>query len=272
MAKVVHVKKAQQRYKTVPVIDPATGLQKQTPVMKGDKQKTDKQGNPVFRKQTKDDKTQPLPPYNCGACSKPIEVGTPYKHVSLKSGPYGGTTLRRHEGCPNWKQSELTMSKMSGVYAAQEDFEDRIDDCNSVEDLEALRDDVAEQIKAVGEEYGESADNIEDGFGHETYVSTELREKQEALEGWGDDIESVSFDEVPDCETCDGRGHLAADSPGLDMESLTDEQKTLLDDTGEIDCEDCEQTGKAVEGSEQFDEWLDEQRESLRTVVDDCPI
>ena len=34
MARVTHVKKAQQRYATVPVIDPETGEPKRTPVMK----------------------------------------------------------------------------------------------------------------------------------------------------------------------------------------------------------------------------------------------
>lgn len=33
MARIAHVKAARQRYATVPVIDPETGEQKQTPVM-----------------------------------------------------------------------------------------------------------------------------------------------------------------------------------------------------------------------------------------------
>lgn len=50
MAKVIKVKSARQRYGTVPVIDPATGKQKVTPVMKSDgSQKLTKAGRPPRR-------------------------------------------------------------------------------------------------------------------------------------------------------------------------------------------------------------------------------
>ena len=67
---------------------------------------------------------------------------------------------------------------MAGVYAAQEAWEDAIADVESQEDVEQALSDLGDAIEEVAEEYGESADNIEDGFGHETYVSEDLREKQ----------------------------------------------------------------------------------------------
>src|SRR5438270_337793 len=114
MARVTHVKKAQQRYATVPVIDPETGQQKVTPVLRADgsqkmtRAKPHRPARPVFMKVTQADKTQPLPPLNCEACGKPIEIGTPYKHVTPKSGPYGGYQRNRHADCPTWKAWDLS--------------------------------------------------------------------------------------------------------------------------------------------------------------------
>lgn len=121
MARITYVKKAQQRFATVPVIDPKTGKQKQTPVMttkevrqedgtyaKVQVQKTTKRGLPVFMKVTEADKSQPLPNRTCGKCGREIEVGQPCKHISPKSGPYGGRTLFRCDGCPNWHVWEQT--------------------------------------------------------------------------------------------------------------------------------------------------------------------
>jgi hypothetical protein len=152
MPQITHVKKAQQRYAQVPVLND-DGTPKESPVFRKDgSPKLTKQGRPITMRVTVADKSQPLPPHTCGACGQPIEVGTAYKHVSIKSGPYGGRTLYRHEGCPTWRPSELTTSKMAGVYAAQEMAEDQIDGCETVDDLQALAADVASQVRDVAEE------------------------------------------------------------------------------------------------------------------------
>lgn len=120
MARVTYVKKAQQRYEMVPVIDPETGQQKVTPVMgRNGEQKTSKRG-PVFMRVTEADKSKPLPNLKCEKC---------------------------------------------GI-----------------------------EIKPGGEVYRESAQNMEDGFGHETYQSAELNEKADALESAADEIESAALD------------------------------------------------------------------------------
>jgi hypothetical protein len=231
MARVHYVKHARQRYEMV-----STDVV--TPVMRRDgTQKVTKSGKAVTRRASAPDKTKPLPNLKCGKCGVEIKVGDPYKWVKVKR-TYGGVTYYRCASCPRWRQSELSNSKMSGVYAAQERCDDEVYECTSVGELESLRDELAEEIRNVGEEYGESADNMEDGFGHETYQSAELREKAEALDGWADEIESTDFDEFDEDEV-DG-----------------DED----DETREDDIETAR------------DEWIEEQRDKLSSIIQECPV
>jgi hypothetical protein len=96
MARILHVKAAQQRYKTVPVLD-ENGQQKQSPVvLSSGRQKLTKTGQPVFRKLTIEDPAQPLPPEVCDFCHESIAVGTPYKYTA------GIIKRSRHEACPTW--------------------------------------------------------------------------------------------------------------------------------------------------------------------------
>lgn len=195
MAKIHYVRSARQRFERVPVLD-EDGNQKTVARKRRDgTPKITRKGKPIIVRLTKDDRSQPLPNRACEKCRAEIKPGDPYKWVQPKSGPYGGAKRVRCGACPAWRPSELTYSKMAGVYAAQEQLEDDLGGCSSVEDLESLRDDVAEQVREVASEYEEGADNIEGGFGHETPTAEEMREKSEELEAWADEIESVEFDE-----------------------------------------------------------------------------
>lgn len=93
MPKITYVKKAQQRYATVPVLD-ENGEQKKVPVtVKNGEQKVTKHGRPVFRSVTVADYNKPLPNHTCGKCGNEIKVGDPYMWIAPKSGPYGGTKM-----------------------------------------------------------------------------------------------------------------------------------------------------------------------------------
>ena len=121
MPTITHVKKAQQRYAMVPVCNP-DGTPKQTPVMRGDgTQKTTKRGALVFMTVTVADKTKPQPLDTCDFCHQPIEVGTPYKHITPKSGPYGGHKRTRHESCPTWQVWEYSSSLSARIAQIQHD-------------------------------------------------------------------------------------------------------------------------------------------------------
>lgn len=214
MAKITHVKSAQQRYETVPVLNP-DGTQKQTPVMKNGVQRKDKRGNPIFMNVTVADKTKPLPPRQCGSCGEEIAIGTPYKHISPRSGPYGGRTLYRHEDCPTWHVWEYSSSLSARTAEISHDFWNDFNE-NVLEEQDQVQDilnSAAERVRELAEEKRESASNIEDGFGHETQMSSELNDIADQLDSWADDIENADLPDFPepeeqDCDNCDGGGEV----------------------------------------------------------------
>jgi hypothetical protein len=272
MARVTYVKKAQQRYEQKPVIDPATGQQKRTPVIskRTGEQKVSKRG-PQFLRVTEDDKTKPLPPYTCGYCSKPIEIGTPYKHISPKSGPYGGATLRRHAECPTWQvwdySSSLSARTAQIAYEGMNAITSAIESREPSE-VEAALSSIADEIRSLAEEKREGASNIEDGFGHPTQQSEELEQIADDLDSWADDVEGAEVPEAPepeegDCDQCDGTGEV-------EDEDSKDEEGNPLTQS----CDQCEGTGQHTPDEptdEQWEEWANEV-ESNVSIVDECPV
>lgn len=236
MARVTFVKKAQQRYETVPVIDPDTGKQKVVPVLKRDgTPKTTKTGREITRRLTMEDKTKPKPNRKCDKCGKEIEVGSPYKWIAPKSGPYGGSKRFRCGDCPTWQIWEYSGNKRAPIWQAQHEVPNEFE---SIEDAQSALNDFAAVVREVAASYGESADNIEDGFGHATYQSEELREQQESLERWAEELESVSFSVSDEPEGCE------------------DHEEGNVVHSDEDDCDGCD---------EKRQEWMDE----LHSEVDD---
>lgn len=267
MARITHVKAAQQRYEMVPKLDDDGTPVVSAVMRRNGTAKTTKRGREVTRRATVEDRTRPKPMPRCGKCGKTIEVGQPYKWVKTKSGPYGGAKLIRCATCPTWKASELSQSKMAGVYAAGEQCDEQIGDCNEVEDLEALRDELADQVEAVADEYQESADNMVEGFGHETSSSDEIQQKAEELRGWAEDIRNVDFDEFDgedevDCDECGGTGKIEAETA-----DVGNGEPQELDEP----CEACDGTGK-VDSEEARETWLEEQRDKLVEEMGNCPV
>lgn len=143
-------------------------------------------------------------PAVCNKCGKAIEVGQGYIWWQF----YHSKETKRCLKCPHPRQSELTQSdKKSRLYAAQESIEDAISnqptDFDSIEDFdvsglaEALRS-AAEEIRGVGEEYNESADNIEQYISSSQTID-ECREWAEGCEAWADALETAA-DEIESVE------------------------------------------------------------------------
>lgn len=216
MARITRVKRAQQRYAQVPVIDPETGRQKRTPVMRANgQQKMTKRGTPVFMDVTVADRSQPLPNRTCGKCHQEIKVGDPYKHISPRSGPYGGRTMYRCASCPDWHVWEYSSSLSARVAQISHDFWESFNDTTfeSTDEVQELLNSAAEAIREIAEEKREGASNIEDGFGHSTYQSDELNDIADQLDSWADDVEGVSLTDYPepeeaDCDECEGSGEV----------------------------------------------------------------
>lgn len=133
-------------------------------------------------------------PGECGRCGKKIKKGEPYIHWKFR---YGGKRIRCLE-CPRPRYSELIFSgKLSAIEAAREGIQDAIEAFRGDHDSDSLRsalETAAEDVRQVAEEYRESAQNIEDGFGHSTQQCDDLNERADAVEAGADQIESAAGD------------------------------------------------------------------------------
>jgi len=271
MARVTHVKAAQQRYKTVPVIDPETGVQKVTPVFRrnGERKKS-KSGREVVRRITVDDKTQPLPNRKCDKCGKEIEVGQPYKWIAPKSGPYGGSKRFRCGKCPSWQIWDYSFSLGARIALAQHNFETRfsVDDATGVDEVRDALSSLAEEVREIATEKEEGADNIESGFGHETSQSQELRDVADQLNSWADEIEQADIPDAPEPEEHDPQP----------VEIFEEDE-----DGNQSNCEECGVECTYNDGSwshdddvpvteQQLDEWHTEVEDAVSSVVDNCPV
>lgn len=259
MPKVHHVKKAQQRYATKPVIDEATGLQKQVPVMSkrtGD-QKTSKNGRPVFLKITERDLERPLPMPQCdapGCEDREIKVGMAYKWIE----PSGQRVRNRHETCPTWNVWDYSSSLSARIAQIQSDEPEG----ESEDDFKDWANSKAEEIRELAEEKRESASNIEDGFGHATYQSDELNETADNLEQWADDLENVDIPSYPepegeDCEECDGTGDI--------LSTVTSEMETCPA------CDGASEVTPDEPSEEEVADWEGEVIETIRGILDEAP-
>ena len=251
MARITYVKKAQQRYATVPVIDPETGTQKVIPVFRKDgvTPKKTKAGKEITRRVTVADKSQPLPDHRCEKCGWEIKVGESYKWIKPKSGPYGGRTRYRCSTCRNWRPSETTSSTIKGiVYSAQENFDDITSGLNPEGGLDAIIEainDVAEGYREAAEAARESASNIEDGFGHPTFQSEELEERADSLESAADS-----------CESWDGEDF--------------DEEEPTLEDFSEEEDPDAALADAIGEWEDQRQSWFEDQISNASDTVQEC--
>lgn len=279
MARVTHVKKAQQRYATKPVLD-EDGNQKVVAVLRKDgTPKTTKHGREITRRVTVADKARPLANLKCEKCGKEIAVGDPYKHISPKSGPYGGRQRNRCEACPMWRPSETTGSAaLAEVYGAQEAASDAISEWDgNTDDLRSILDDAAEGLRSGAEVWRESASNIEDGFGHPTYQSEELNERADTLDSSADELANVDLEEWDeDAARSEVEADVLAeylgeiDDNGLGVAGVSTVEDAITE-VPDFDAEVYEsRVTDAIE--EKKNEWADEQREAADSAIYDIEI
>ena len=104
------------------------------------------------------------------------------------------------------RSSQLTQSdKLSRSYAATEALEDMCGEVGAYDQASlsgAVRT-VAEEVRNIGEEYEESACNMEEAFPGGSPTIDECREKAEGLDNWADEIEAAA-DEVDAVERNEG--------------------------------------------------------------------
>ena len=281
MARVTHVKRAQARYATVPVIDPETGEQKVTPVMRPDgTQKVTKHGKPVVLRVTAPDKDNPLPNHKCDRCGEEIAVGQPYKWIRPKSGPYGGSMRVRCADCPSWNIWEYSYSLSARTaQISHEAWQSFPEDATTPDEINDWLGEVADEIDSLAQEKEEAASNIEDGFGHATSSSEELSDIAQQLEGWASEVRDADVPDLPEpeaveCEECDGTGKVENPEYDSEMAEGGENEQEGYDEEEEVDCAECDGTGEITSDDpteDQMNEWLEEVREAV-AIVDDCPV
>lgn len=183
----------------------------------------------------------PGPAKTCGKCGRAIEIGDPYKFVKTRSSPYSSTRRERCDTCPDWKASELTSSGyLSTKYAADEDapIVEVSDDPEAVEEsLRALAEHYGQAAASCAEMRTEAADNIEDGFGHETMQSADLREEGDGAQGVADELEnwepSSPFEDPGEDEDLDGDELAEARESAL-QDWAAEQQQEIEDHWGEM--------------------------------------
>jgi len=209
----------------------------------------------------------------CGRCGTEINVGDAYVWIKFRR---GGRFVRCTSLKCHFRPSDLTQSKMSGVYSAQENAEDNIGGCSSVADLKALAEETADAIEEVAEEYQESADNIRDTFS-ESATADDCEEKAEGLLDWVETFRSALDDFNDEFEPAEPDAVLCPEC-GVDMKQ---------NDKGTWDCtspkdEDCGVTSYSPKDDSEVDlvddegrteeEWLGAARQALEDVLCDCPL
>ena len=118
-----------------------------------------------------------------------ITKGSTYWHWT----PYR-SRKRRSATMPRPSQYESNETK-AAVYGAIEDLADFLNAANdetTAQEVEDLIESCKDTADGTRDEMQEKADNIEDGFGHETEQSQQLRDWGEQIEQWGDDLDGLT--------------------------------------------------------------------------------
>jgi hypothetical protein len=192
----------------------------------------------------------------CTSCRREIQPGEKYYKWSFR---YGGTYTSCAEHPP--RQSQLTQSKMSDVYAAIENAEDGLPNCESVVEVVGLIEEVASAVRDVAEEYREAAEPF-GGAG-------ENAERADELEGFADELESFSPDEE--------------DEEADQIEEAKDKIREEMKADGFTEDDEAEWTSVF---EARWQEWLDEQgddapeegqaleaaREEAQELLNGCPL
>jgi hypothetical protein len=136
-----------------------------------------------------------------------IEVGDSYYWWTFFKAPPTFSKTRP-------RASQLTRSKWSTVYSAQEAIEDVTD----ASGLQAALESAVDDLGTVRDEYNESADAIEENF-EGSLTAEACREKADHLDTLISELEDKTseVEELVECQTCSGEGTVeCTDCPDAD--------------------------------------------------------
>lgn len=219
----------------------------------------------------------------CERCGEEIKAGDSYKWIKPRSHRAArGIKRKRCMTCPSWRPSETTSSTaLSSVYAAQENASDELalwtPDEGTADDLRAILQACADGFREGAEAYRESAQNIEDGFGHATAQSEELGEKADTLESSADDLESADvedFDESEQRRTAEETAFheaQAANSLSVPNDVREDDRFAWVMDQPGVDHEVYSRRVEELM-AEARDDWGENVRSEVESAIDDAEL
>jgi hypothetical protein len=202
---------------------------------------------------------QPL--RTCEQCGKDIQIGSAYKHISIKTGPYSSQRRYRCGDCPTWQIWEYSNSLSARLAQIDHNLRNAVADVEDKDAAESAFSEAADAIRELADEKRDAAANIEDGFGHPTTQSEELTEQADSLTGWADEIESAELPDDPDpadgeCETCEGTGEITEEGAQPVMQT----------------CPECNGSGiPDTPTDDQITQWHEDLEQAL-SVLDNCPV
>lgn len=193
----------------------------------------------------------------CDKCGQPIEKGQTYRHFKVGF-RYGRKQVRCMKAECSPRQSELTTSKMSGVYAAIEGAEDVIaslrysDPEDDTSSIKSAMEEAGEAIEEVADEYREANEASPTGY----VFGEDLNERADELSNAAYELQSFdSSEDEADFDSCDAEEHT-------DLEDRDEEASDEFIDRGDIEqCESCREIKQTW-----WDAMLDEAESALSDV------
>lgn len=203
------------------------------------------------------------PQGKCQKCGTEIKAGDPYRYFKVGFRSRVKNVRCMADACTP-RPSELTSSKMSGAYAAQEDAHDAIDAAATYDEIVQALEDCAQAAREVVSEYEEAVENA-------PMLEDQVRPNIDALEAWADELDSHS--DLPDpedaegekCEHCGGTGQCDIAGDEYDDDDECSECKATHTEPA---CQMCDGEGTYAAEETDNDEALEEVKEAARTIVD----
>ncbi|SRR6266851_888148 len=130
-------------------------------------------------------------PGKCTVCGDELKQGGPYRYFKPQfRGNRKVVRCMKPECTP--RRSELELSKLSGVFAAQEDAESAIDSAESIEDIQSALEDCSGSVQEVIDEYEQAIEAM-------PALEANTRDTIDTLESYISDLDGFSPDE-PDAD------------------------------------------------------------------------
>jgi hypothetical protein len=141
----------------------------------------------------------------CGHCGAKIQPGDGYRWWSnrLPGRGSGSKQVRCMQDSCTPTLADRTPGRRGQLMQIQMGANRDLENATDFDAVKDAAQTAAVELRSMGYELIEGADNIESGFGHETEQSNDMRERGEALIEIADYLETMDSGEEPEREECE---------------------------------------------------------------------